>query len=97
MAFEILSLTKVEREYDYQPNYKVMIRYEEKNIACEIYTNAKFMNGGKIICDYLFRTSFNDNLFLKVETAYSKVLDKILTNELIEFAMNQDKFKNDNN
>jgi hypothetical protein len=98
MAFEILSLTKVEREFDYEPNYRAVIKYNQVEIPCEIRTNAKFMVGGKLICDYLYRTSMNGNLSLKVDTLkfQHREYEKGLERELIDFAKNQN-FKNKRN
>ncbi len=99
MAFEILSLIKIERKFEYEPNYRAVIRYKDREVPCDIYTTLRFFDGGRIICDFLYRTSFNGNLCFKLEITnpFMLHLEKELQDELIDFIRNQDKFKNRKN
>ena len=95
MAFKFISIDKIERENEYQPNYKVVIKYKEREIPCEIYTNAKIFFNGRLITDYLFNTSFNGNLYFRLEvtSSWHRDLEKKLQNEIMKFIRSQDKFK----
>jgi len=97
MAFEILSLTKVEREFDYEPNYKAVIKYRQVEIPCEIKTNVfiRKVGNGLFICDRFNYRRVNGNFYFQLETLsfWHREYEKGLERELIDFAKNQN-FKN---
>ena len=93
MAFEILSINKIEREYDYQPNYEVSVRYKQANIRCEVCTNAfmRKIGNGLLILDNITYGRVNGNLYFKLEVldSWHGEYEKDLEREIRRYARNQ--------
>jgi len=88
---------RIKRKFEYEPDYKVKIRYLGREIPCEIYTNVFILDEGKIFCDKLnFSTSLDGNFYfrLNISNPFMVNLEKQLEREIIDFIRNQNKFKN---
>jgi len=97
MAFEFISIERIIRKTEQQPNYKSIIRYNGTEIPCEIFTNALITNNGKDFFNRIdYSHSLNGNFFLRVEVlnSWHREYELGLEKEIIEFARNQDKSKN---
>jgi hypothetical protein len=80
MAFEILSIERIARKFQQEPNYLALIDYCGKKIECEFYTNALILYNGKIFCNRANFGKLNGSFYFRL--GFVESLDKLHTSEL---------------
>jgi len=96
MAFEFISIKRIIRKSEQEPNYKAVINYNGKKLCCEIKTNALILCHGEMFCNKVnLDTNLNGDFYFGLETWNCNKKEEVgLENEIIRYARNQDKFKN---
>jgi len=95
MAFEFISINRIVRKSERQPNYQTVIKYDNRDIDCDIYTNILILNNGRMFCNKVnLSTKLNGDFYFRLEALNCNGTDRlILEQEIIRYAKNQNKFK----
>jgi len=96
MAFEFISIERIARKSEQEPTHRALIKYNGREIYCEIKTNALILCYGNMFCNKVnLSTRLNGDFYFGLEARNCKRKEEVgLENEIIKYARNQDKFKN---
>jgi hypothetical protein len=67
MAFEFISIKRNIRKNEQEPNYLAVLKYNNRNLKCELFTNALIMNNGTFWLDKSSLSRVNGNLYFRLD------------------------------